>query len=84
MYCEDHSQLCCTNCAFLNHRQCKQVKLVSDIVKTNSTNLNKLLVTIQTILGEMKILRDKQKASMASVQSLYDRQLKIIQKTRRK
>ncbi|KAH3716711.1 hypothetical protein DPMN_059439 [Dreissena polymorpha] len=20
MYCNDHSQLCCTNCAFLNHR----------------------------------------------------------------
>ncbi|KAH3718052.1 hypothetical protein DPMN_060850 [Dreissena polymorpha] len=20
MFCEDHSQLCCTNCAFLNHR----------------------------------------------------------------
>ncbi|KAH3752445.1 uncharacterized protein LOC127846926 [Dreissena polymorpha] len=84
MYCEDHSQLCCTNCAFLNHRQCKNVKLLSDLVKKNSTDLKKLLVTIQTILGEIKILQDKQNASMRSVQSSYDEQLTKIQETRRK
>ncbi|XP_052236642.1 uncharacterized protein LOC127848303 [Dreissena polymorpha] len=82
MFCEDHCQLCCTNCAFLNHRQCKRVVLISELVKKNSTDLKKLSVSIQTILGEMKELQDKQEASILSAQSSYDEQLQKIQETR--
>ncbi|KAH3749124.1 hypothetical protein DPMN_183615 [Dreissena polymorpha] len=83
MFCSEHSELCCTNCAFLNHRHCQKVTLISDIVKSQSTNLQQLSVYIQTILKEMKKLQDSQDASIQSVQSSYDEQLHTIQKTRR-
>ncbi|KAH3749470.1 hypothetical protein DPMN_183968 [Dreissena polymorpha] len=83
MFCSEHSELCCTNCAFLNHRLCKKVTLISD-VKGQSTDLQHLSVSIQTILKEMQKLQDNQEASIQSVQSSYDEQLRRIQETRGK
>ncbi|XP_052283874.1 uncharacterized protein LOC127880594 isoform X1 [Dreissena polymorpha] len=82
MYCDDHSELCCTNCAFLNHRLCQKVSLISDKVKGQSTDLQKLSVSIKTILEEIKKLQENQEASIQYVQSSYDEQLYTIQKTR--
>ncbi|XP_052235069.1 uncharacterized protein LOC127847287 isoform X8 [Dreissena polymorpha] len=82
MYCDDHSELCCTNCAFLKHRLCQKVVLISDKVKGQSTDLQKLSVSIKTILEEIKKLQDNQEASIQYVQSSYDEQLHTIQKTR--
>ncbi|XP_052235099.1 uncharacterized protein LOC127847299 [Dreissena polymorpha] len=83
MFCSEHSELCCTNCAFLNHRHCKKVTLISDIVKSQSTDLQQLSISIQTILKEMKELQDNQEASIHYVQSSYDKQLSRIRKARR-
>ncbi|KAH3819383.1 uncharacterized protein LOC127881775 [Dreissena polymorpha] len=83
LFCDNHSELCCTNCAFLNHRQCQKVTLISEKVKSQSTDLQQLSVSIQSILEQMKKLQDKQKASMRSLQSSFDEQLHTIQETRR-
>ncbi|XP_052214273.1 uncharacterized protein LOC127832681 isoform X2 [Dreissena polymorpha] len=83
MFCKDHCQLCCTNCKFLYHRQCKMVPLISDLVKKNPTDLKKLSVTIQTFLKEIKNLQDQQETCIQSVQSSYDEQLQKIQETRK-
>ncbi|KAH3696640.1 hypothetical protein DPMN_084116 [Dreissena polymorpha] len=83
MFCEDHSQLCCCNCAVLQHSLCKKVTLISDYVKNNSTDLQQMSVKIQTILEEIKKLQDNE-ASIRSVHSSYDAQLNKIQATRRK
>ncbi|KAH3749226.1 hypothetical protein DPMN_183719 [Dreissena polymorpha] len=82
MFCSEHSELCCTNCAFLNHRHCKKVTLISDIVKSHSTDLQQLSISILSILKEMKKLQDSQEASIQSVQSSYDEQLRRIEETR--
>ncbi|XP_052255547.1 uncharacterized protein LOC127861185 isoform X1 [Dreissena polymorpha] len=84
MFCQDHSQLCCTNCVLLGHRQCKMVMLLTDLVKNTSTDLKQVLVTIQTTLAELRKLQDNQEASIQSVQSTYDEQLHKIQETRQK
>ncbi|XP_052235067.1 uncharacterized protein LOC127847287 isoform X6 [Dreissena polymorpha] len=84
IYCDDHSELCCTNCAFLNHRLCRKITFISDKVKVESTDLQKLSVSIKTILEEIKKLEDNQKASIQYVQSSYDEQLYTIQETRQK
>ncbi|XP_052255544.1 uncharacterized protein LOC127861182 [Dreissena polymorpha] len=83
-FCEDHSKLCCNTCAFHDHRQCKMVMLLSDLVKNTSTDLKQVSVTIQTTLAELKKLQDNQEASIQSVQSSYDEQLRKIQETRQK
>ncbi|KAH3701950.1 uncharacterized protein LOC127861057 [Dreissena polymorpha] len=84
MFCEDHSQLCCNNCAFLNHRQCKTVMLLSDLVKITSTDLNQVSVTIQTTLAELKKIQNIQEANIQSVRISYYEQLHKIQETRHK
>ncbi|XP_052237690.1 uncharacterized protein LOC127849003 [Dreissena polymorpha] len=84
LFCNNRSELCCTHCAFLNHRHCQKVTLISDIVKGQSTDLQQLSVSMQTILKEMKKLQDSQEASIQSVQSSYDEQLCRIQVTRGK
>ncbi|KAH3750422.1 protein PML-like isoform X2 [Dreissena polymorpha] len=83
MFCKDHSQLCCNNCAFLNHRRCKTVMLLSDLVKNTSTDLKQVSVTIQTTLAKLKKLQGNQEVNIHSVQSSYDEQLQKIQETRR-
>ncbi|XP_052282936.1 uncharacterized protein LOC127879894 isoform X1 [Dreissena polymorpha] len=83
LFCDNHIELCCTNCAILNHRHCQKITLISDIVKSQSTDLQQLSVSIQTILKELKKLQDNQEASIQYVQSSYDEQLHKIQNTRR-
>ncbi|XP_052237008.1 uncharacterized protein LOC127848538 isoform X2 [Dreissena polymorpha] len=63
-------------------RLCQKVTFISDIVKSQSTDLHQLSVSIQTILKEMKELQDNQEASIQAVQSSYDQQLHTIHKTR--
>ncbi|XP_052247478.1 uncharacterized protein LOC127855727 [Dreissena polymorpha] len=84
MFCEDHSQLCCTNCAFLNHRQCAKVTLISESVKGSPPNLQQLSGKIQSILEEIKKLQNYWDTNMQSLQASYDKQLYVIHDTRKK
>ncbi|XP_052211973.1 uncharacterized protein LOC127831032 isoform X1 [Dreissena polymorpha] len=84
MYCNDHSQLCCTDCAFLNHRQCAKVTLISESVKGPPPDLQLLARNILTILKEIKKLQNYWDTNMQSLQVSYDKQLHEIHKTRKK
>ncbi|KAH3696632.1 hypothetical protein DPMN_084108 [Dreissena polymorpha] len=84
MFCQDHSQLCCNNCAFIDHRLCKTVTLISDYVKYNAIDLQQQSDCIQKILEDMKKLLDNKDASFRSVQSSYEEQVQKIHETRRK
>ncbi|KAH3703827.1 uncharacterized protein LOC127860222 [Dreissena polymorpha] len=84
MLCDDHNDLCCTKCAFLKHRHCRKVNFISELVKSRNTDLQKLSLSILTILEEMKELQGNQEASIRYVQSSYDEQLLTIQETRQK
>ncbi|XP_052286226.1 uncharacterized protein LOC127881979 [Dreissena polymorpha] len=84
MYCNDHSQLCCITCAFLNHRQCAKVTLISESVKEPPPDLLLLARKIQTILEEIKKLQNHWDTNMQSLQASYDKQLHEIRETRNK
>ncbi|KAH3704214.1 hypothetical protein DPMN_079270 [Dreissena polymorpha] len=84
MFCKDHSQLCCNKCAILNHRTCKTVILLSDLVKNTSTDLKQVSVTIQTTLAKLKGLQENQEDSIQYLLSSYDEQLQKIQENRKK
>ncbi|KAH3735057.1 hypothetical protein DPMN_041518 [Dreissena polymorpha] len=57
MFCQDHSQLCCTDCAFLNHSKCTDVALITDSVKTMSVDMQQLSNSLETILDELNKLK---------------------------
>ncbi|KAH3889915.1 hypothetical protein DPMN_013982 [Dreissena polymorpha] len=76
MFCDDHSQLCCTDCAFVNHRQCLKVEHIFK-KNTNITELQQLSTKLETILHKMNSLHAKQEATIQSVQGSYDEQLQL-------
>ncbi|XP_052235683.1 uncharacterized protein LOC127847672 isoform X1 [Dreissena polymorpha] len=84
MFCNDHNQLCCTNCAFLNHRQCAKVVLISESVKGPLPDLQQLSRKIQTVLVELKKLQNYWDTNMQSLQVSYNKQLHEIGQTRQK
>ncbi|XP_052247084.1 uncharacterized protein LOC127855482 [Dreissena polymorpha] len=84
MFCDDHSQLCCINCAFLNHRQCAKVTPISESVKGPPPDLQRLSRKIQSILLEVKKLQSYWDTSMQSLQASYDKQVHEIRQTRQK
>ncbi|KAH3806106.1 uncharacterized protein LOC127834645 [Dreissena polymorpha] len=84
MFCDDHSQLCCSNCAFLKHRQCKDVTLISEKVKSQSTDLHNLADKIQTILDELQQFNSKREATIQSVESSYNQSLHEVRDVRHK
>ncbi|KAH3862382.1 hypothetical protein DPMN_025348 [Dreissena polymorpha] len=71
MLCDDHSQLCCTKCAFNNHSQCSKVTPINELTNTQPTDLQGLSVELETVLGEIKSLQISQEASVESLQKTY-------------
>ncbi|XP_052230959.1 uncharacterized protein LOC127844604 isoform X3 [Dreissena polymorpha] len=84
MFCNDHSQLCCTNCAFLNHRQCTKVTLISESVKGPTPDLQQVSKRIQIILETLKKLENDWNTNMQSLQVSYNTHLHEIRQTRQK
>ncbi|XP_052255542.1 uncharacterized protein LOC127861180 isoform X2 [Dreissena polymorpha] len=82
MFCNDHSQLCCTNCAFLNHRQCAKVALISESVTGSPPDLQQLSRKIQSVLVELKKLQHYWDTNMQSLQVSYNKQLHEIRDSR--
>ncbi|XP_052246553.1 transcription intermediary factor 1-alpha-like [Dreissena polymorpha] len=82
MYCNDHSQLCCTNCAFLNHRLCTKVTLISESARGPLPDLQQLSRKIQTILEEVKKLENHCNTNMLTLQASYNKLLDEIRDTR--
>ncbi|XP_052285879.1 uncharacterized protein LOC127881779 [Dreissena polymorpha] len=84
MICQDHSQLCCTDCAFLNHRQCTNVALISESAKNLSTDMQQLSNNLQTIVGELNKFKSKQEASIQSVEESCNEKRQEIKDFRKK
>ncbi|XP_052235818.1 uncharacterized protein LOC127847745 isoform X3 [Dreissena polymorpha] len=84
MFCNDHNQLCCTNCAFVNHRHCAKVVLISESVKGPLPDLQQLSRNIQTVLEDLEKLQNYWDTNMQSLQVSYNKQLNEIRDTRQK
>ncbi|XP_052253921.1 uncharacterized protein LOC127860121 isoform X1 [Dreissena polymorpha] len=84
MFCQDHSQLCCTDCVLLNHRQCTNMTLISEAVKTQSFDMQQLSNNLQTIVKELKEFKSKQKASLQSIEKSCNEKLQEINDLRKK
>ncbi|KAH3748364.1 hypothetical protein DPMN_182808 [Dreissena polymorpha] len=55
MFCQDHIQLCCSDCVLLNHRQCTNVSLISESVKKLSLDMKQLSINLQTIIHQLNM-----------------------------
>ncbi|XP_052222665.1 transcription intermediary factor 1-beta-like [Dreissena polymorpha] len=84
MFCQDHGQLCCTDCAFLKHRHCANVTAICDSVKKMAVDMQQLSNSIQTSLDELNTFKSTHEASIQSVEESYSERLKEIQDLRKK
>ncbi|XP_052260621.1 uncharacterized protein LOC127864783 [Dreissena polymorpha] len=78
MLCDDHSQLCCTKCAFNNHSQCSKVTQISELTNWQPTGLEGLSVELETVMGEIKTLQISQEASIQSLQRTYKEHREVM------
>ncbi|XP_052249462.1 uncharacterized protein LOC127857134 [Dreissena polymorpha] len=84
MFCQDHSQLCCSACVLLNHRQCTNLALISESAKKLSVDMKQLSSKIQTIIAELNKFKTLQEASIVSVEGSYSEKLLEIRELRKK
>ncbi|KAH3820318.1 hypothetical protein DPMN_122064 [Dreissena polymorpha] len=68
MFCQDHSQLCCTDCVLLNHRQCTKMTLISESVKTKSFDMQQVSSNLQTIVDKLHKVKSKQEGRIQSIE----------------
>ncbi|KAH3844266.1 tripartite motif-containing protein 5-like isoform X1 [Dreissena polymorpha] len=61
-YCQDHSKLCCSKCAFL-HRKCEHVDEISSSYEQTHSELNALKESLQTIESDAEYIIDYCKKS---------------------
>ncbi|KAH3894962.1 hypothetical protein DPMN_019122 [Dreissena polymorpha] len=78
MYCEDHSQLCCSKCVELNHRLCLQVTPLPKAARGKSTNFKKLSVRTENTLSKMKQCQTYQEDRMMSLKVSYKEHERLI------
>ncbi|KAH3882174.1 hypothetical protein DPMN_006105 [Dreissena polymorpha] len=71
MLCDDHSQLCCTKCAFNDHSQCSKVTPINELTDMQPTDLQGLSVELETVLGEIKSLQISQELSVQALLRTY-------------
>ncbi|KAH3750147.1 hypothetical protein DPMN_184665 [Dreissena polymorpha] len=84
MFCQDHSQLCCSDCVLLNHRQCTNLALISDSVKKVSVNRHQLSTKIKTVLTKLNKCKITQEAGIQSVDGSYAEKQQEIREMRKK
>ncbi|XP_052281166.1 uncharacterized protein DDB_G0279899-like [Dreissena polymorpha] len=84
MFCQDHRQVCCTDCVILNHRQFTNVSLISESVKNLSLDMQRLSNNLQTIDDELNEFRSKQEASIQSLEVSCTQKLQEVQELRKK
>ncbi|KAH3718010.1 uncharacterized protein LOC127855908 [Dreissena polymorpha] len=84
MFCQDHSQLCCSDCVLLNHRQCTNLALIYELVKKLSVDMQQLSCQVQAILDELNKLKKTQAGNILSVEGSYREKLQEIKELRKK
>ncbi|KAH3710582.1 uncharacterized protein LOC127858404 [Dreissena polymorpha] len=82
MFCQNHNQLCCSECVLLNHRQCTNLVLSSESVQKLSVDMQQLSNKIQTILDKLNKFKRIQEASIQSVEGSYGEKLEEIRELR--
>ncbi|KAH3748647.1 hypothetical protein DPMN_183094 [Dreissena polymorpha] len=74
MFCDDHSQLFCSNCFDLSHRQCIKVKPIQQAALKKLPDLKKLSIKIQNIHPQidrfLTHLKDRKHALLLSYNEL--------------
>ena len=80
-YCKDHDEPCCSVCATLKHRQCKDILYIPDI-KAKQTNKQSegMIKHIKTLATQFEKVRDETKHNI----DLHDKQREDFQKTMQK
>ncbi|KAH3750080.1 uncharacterized protein LOC127848532 [Dreissena polymorpha] len=84
LFCQDHSQLCCSDCVLLNHRQCTNLALISELDKRLSVDMKQMSNKIQTILAELNKCKKTQEGTILSVEGSYSERLQEITEMRKK
>ncbi|KAH3792061.1 hypothetical protein DPMN_145551 [Dreissena polymorpha] len=83
-FCQDHSQLCCTACVLLNHRQCTNMTLICESVKKMSLDMKHLSINLHSILGEINKFKSSQETSIQFVEASYNEKMQEIREQRKK
>ncbi|XP_052221061.1 uncharacterized protein LOC127837752 [Dreissena polymorpha] len=81
-FCHDHSQLCCSDCVLLDHRQCVNVIRICDSVKKMPLDMQQLPINLQTILEQLNKFKCRKEASMKSVDVSWSEKLQEIRDLR--
>ncbi|XP_052234229.1 tripartite motif-containing protein 66-like [Dreissena polymorpha] len=84
MFCHGHSQLCCTSCVLLSHRQCKAVTLISETGTRLSTDLQQFAVKIETAIKELKQLQSTREGNINYVDYSFSELLQEVRDVRQK
>ena len=88
-FCEDENQLCCSTCATINHRRCKSVKDIHDIVGKSASKSPRLKVKLQEVkqmteiiindvVSSMKKLNDDVKEIPIKIREMQDEVNKLF------
>ncbi|KAH3869813.1 transcription intermediary factor 1-beta-like [Dreissena polymorpha] len=84
MFCQDHSQLCCSDCVLLNHRQCTNLALISESVNKLSVDMKQLSNKIQATLAELNMYKRTQEISINFVEESCNEKLQEIRELGKK
>ncbi|XP_052212091.1 uncharacterized protein LOC127831140 [Dreissena polymorpha] len=85
MFCADHSQLCCTTCVLLDHRQCNNVTQIScGNHKKEHEDLQKLTIDINNLTQRLRKMVEQTECNVKSLQFAYDKILEKITLERQK
>ncbi|KAH3792184.1 hypothetical protein DPMN_145675 [Dreissena polymorpha] len=86
MFCEDHEKLLCHVCHLRNHKQCSEVVLLADKVKsaTQRMNVAQMSKTLEQIQKSLQDIVDREKQNKKSLKASYDLVLKEVLDFRQK
>ncbi|KAH3876891.1 hypothetical protein DPMN_000742 [Dreissena polymorpha] len=87
MFCENHSQLCCSDCLPRNHRECNYVAIseapISGLFEKLSLDMQQLSINLRTILDQLKMFESTREAIIQSVEESCSEKLQEIRDMRK-
>ncbi|XP_052219661.1 uncharacterized protein LOC127837007 isoform X2 [Dreissena polymorpha] len=85
MFCEDHEKLLCHVCHLRNHKQCSEVVLLADKLKSSTQRMNvaQMSKTMEQLQKSLQDMVDREKQNKKSLKASYDLVLKEVLDLRR-
>ncbi|KAH3777641.1 hypothetical protein DPMN_179089 [Dreissena polymorpha] len=78
-FCSGHNELCCSACVLQNHRQCKDVALISTLAKENKDgDIQPLLLNLTATLKHLNNLQNAGESNIKFIDILYEISLQEI------